>query len=114
MTKLVPPTGPQRPMAPRMRATAASLATWFFLLQMRLPLEALINRRVSPLVESMCRDILRSSSWLYEKLDLRRAYYSPFRPVTGTPLEGKPAEDGKRSHRLSSFRRGHSRFEHEV
>jgi predicted DNA-binding helix-hairpin-helix protein len=33
-------------------------------------------------------EILGASDWLYRKLSLRRAYYSAFHPVSGSPLEG--------------------------
>lgn len=45
-------------------------------------------------------EILRSVSWLYRNLGLRRAYYSAFSPVPGSPLEGKPATPLVREHRL--------------
>jgi predicted DNA-binding helix-hairpin-helix protein len=45
-------------------------------------------------------DILRRSEQLYRDLKVSRAYYSTFNPVPGTPLEGRPAEDPLREHRL--------------
>lgn len=45
-------------------------------------------------------EILNSVSWLYRNLGLRRAYYSAFSPVPGSPLEGKPATPLLREHRL--------------
>jgi predicted DNA-binding helix-hairpin-helix protein len=38
------------------------------------------------------KDILRMADWEYTNLDLRRMYYSAFRPVAGTPLEDEKAE----------------------
>ncbi len=46
------------------------------------------------------QEILKSVSWLYRNLGLRRAYYSAFSPVPGTPLEGKPPTPLLREHRL--------------
>lgn len=45
-------------------------------------------------------EILKASDWLYRKLGLRRAYYSAFRPVAGTPLEYAPPPDPRREQRL--------------
>ncbi len=45
-------------------------------------------------------ELLKSSDWLYRKIGLRRAYYSAFRPVGGTPLQNLPSPDAKRQHRL--------------
>ncbi|MBE0480770.1 MAG: helix-hairpin-helix domain-containing protein [Dehalococcoidia bacterium] len=46
------------------------------------------------------RDILRTTGALYRELDLKRVYFSAFRPVRQTPLEGLgPASPG-REHRL--------------
>lgn len=45
-------------------------------------------------------EILDTSQTLYREVDLRRAYYSAFRPVPGTPLEEHPATSGRREHRL--------------
>ncbi len=45
-------------------------------------------------------EILRSSEYLYRKLKLSRVYYSAFRPVKETPLEGKAPESKLREHRL--------------
>lgn len=46
------------------------------------------------------KEILTTTSYLYEKLDLHRAYFSAFRPVRGTPLEDKPFTPAWREHRL--------------
>ena len=46
------------------------------------------------------REILTTTSYLYKKLDLHRAYYSAFQPVRNTPLEGKPHTPTWREHRL--------------
>jgi len=45
-------------------------------------------------------DIIRSSEWLYKKMNLRRAYYSGFNPIKGTPLENKNPESPIRINRL--------------
>lgn len=45
-------------------------------------------------------EILTTTSYLYKKLDLHRAYYSAFQPVRNTPLEGKPHTPTWREHRL--------------
>lgn len=46
------------------------------------------------------RDILRTTSALYREVDLRRAYFSAFQPVSRSPLEGLPAAPPMRQHRL--------------
>ena len=46
------------------------------------------------------RDILRTTSALYHEVELRRAYFSPFRPVRNSPLEGRPPANPLRAHRL--------------
>jgi len=46
------------------------------------------------------RDIMRAAAWLYRDLGLSRAYFSAFRPIEGTPLEGQPAVAPQREHRL--------------
>jgi putative DNA modification/repair radical SAM protein len=46
------------------------------------------------------REILASIDWLYRNLHLRRAYYSAFSPVPGTPLESRPPTPLLREHRL--------------
>jgi predicted DNA-binding helix-hairpin-helix protein len=45
-------------------------------------------------------ELLRASDYLYRKLRLRRAYFSGFKPVEGTPLEGQQAVNPWRTHRL--------------
>jgi len=46
------------------------------------------------------QEILTTASYLYNKMDLHRAYFSAFQPVRGTPLEGKPFTPAWREHRL--------------
>ncbi len=46
------------------------------------------------------KEILTTTSYLYDKLSLHRAYFSAFQPVRGTPLEGKPFTPAWREHRL--------------
>jgi predicted DNA-binding helix-hairpin-helix protein len=46
------------------------------------------------------REILSTAAQLYSKLGLKRAYYSAFQPVRGTPLEGVPPVPAWREHRL--------------
>ena len=46
------------------------------------------------------REILTTTSYLYQKLHLQRAYFSAFQPVSRTPLEGKPFTPAWREHRL--------------
>jgi predicted DNA-binding helix-hairpin-helix protein len=45
-------------------------------------------------------DLIRATEYLYRKLHLRRAYYSTFRPVPGTPLEEHTPENSWRTYRL--------------
>jgi predicted DNA-binding helix-hairpin-helix protein len=45
-------------------------------------------------------ELIRTTDLLYRKLGLRRAYYSGFRPIEGTPLEDVPAAPTERIHRL--------------
>ncbi len=45
-------------------------------------------------------ELLKTSEYLYRALRLSRAYYSPFTPVTNTPLENHPATHPLREHRL--------------
>jgi predicted DNA-binding helix-hairpin-helix protein len=45
-------------------------------------------------------ELLRASDYLYRKLRLRRAYFSGFKPVEGTPLENQQAVNPWRTHRL--------------
>ncbi|MFC1801337.1 radical SAM protein [Nanoarchaeota archaeon] len=46
------------------------------------------------------KDVLRMSNWEYEKLELKRVYYSAFKPVKGTPLENEKAESPLRQNHL--------------
>jgi predicted DNA-binding helix-hairpin-helix protein len=46
------------------------------------------------------RELLTGADWLYRRVGLARAYYSPFRPVTDTPLWGQPATPAIREFRL--------------
>jgi len=45
-------------------------------------------------------DILGTTARLYREFGLARAYFSAFRPVPDTPLDGVPPEDPLRQHRL--------------
>jgi len=45
-------------------------------------------------------ELLRTTDYLYRQLGLRRAYFSPFSPIPGTPLENQPATPVIREHRL--------------
>jgi putative DNA modification/repair radical SAM protein len=45
-------------------------------------------------------EILSTSAQLYTEMDLRRAYYSAFNPIPGTPLDGRPPTPAWREHRL--------------
>ncbi len=45
-------------------------------------------------------ELLRTSEYLHHKLHLARVYFSGFSPVSGTPLEGQPAVNPWRTHRL--------------
>jgi predicted DNA-binding helix-hairpin-helix protein len=45
-------------------------------------------------------ELLKTTSYLYKTLGLKRAYYSPFRPISDTPLENLPPELSKREQRL--------------
>lgn len=46
------------------------------------------------------REILATTVQLYSELELRRAYFSAFQPIPGTPLDGRPAAPAWREHRL--------------
>jgi predicted DNA-binding helix-hairpin-helix protein len=46
------------------------------------------------------RELLSTTSGLYKGLQLARVYYSAFRPIEGTPLEGHPSTPAWREHRL--------------
>jgi predicted DNA-binding helix-hairpin-helix protein len=45
-------------------------------------------------------ELLVTTEYLYRQLGLRRAYYSPFKPVDNTPLESQPATMYQRENRL--------------
>jgi predicted DNA-binding helix-hairpin-helix protein len=45
-------------------------------------------------------ELLSTTQYLYSNLNLKRAYYSPFKPVEDTPLEGQPATTYQRESRL--------------
>jgi predicted DNA-binding helix-hairpin-helix protein len=45
-------------------------------------------------------EIIRASAWLYEKMRLRRTYFSAFEPVKETPLESHAPTPKTRAHRL--------------
>ncbi len=45
-------------------------------------------------------ELLKTTAYLYQTLGLKRAYFSPFRPISGTPLENLPPESTKREQRL--------------
>ena len=46
------------------------------------------------------QEILATTAQLYQELDLRRAYYSAFQPVAGTPLDSLSPTPAWREHRL--------------
>ncbi|MEW6718683.1 MAG: radical SAM protein [Chloroflexota bacterium] len=50
-------------------------------------------------------ELLSTTEALYHQYHLKRAYFSPFRPIPDTPFEDQPAENPKRQYRLyqSSF-----------
>lgn len=50
--------------------------------------------------EEKDRDIIQKTHFLYKNFNLRRVFYSAFRPVPQTPLAQKPAESLLREHRL--------------
>jgi len=45
-------------------------------------------------------DLLKRIDWGYKNVDLRRAYFSSFIPIEGTPFESKQAASLAREHRL--------------
>ena len=45
-------------------------------------------------------ELLNRIDWGYKQIDLRRAYFSSFIPIEGTPLSGKQAGPLEREHRL--------------
>jgi putative DNA modification/repair radical SAM protein len=46
------------------------------------------------------QEILKRVLWLYEKLDIKRSYFSPFEPFKNTPLENQEEPPPKRTSRL--------------
>ena len=46
------------------------------------------------------KDVLKMVNWEYENLDMKRMYFSAFRPVKGTPLQNEPAEPLSRQNHL--------------
>jgi predicted DNA-binding helix-hairpin-helix protein len=46
------------------------------------------------------QELLRTCHFLYQQVGLSRSYFSPFRPIAGTPMEGEPPASRKREHRL--------------
>lgn len=46
------------------------------------------------------RDILHTAEALYDEIGMRRIYFSPFRPISRSPLEGLPPAPPLRAHRL--------------
>jgi len=46
------------------------------------------------------KDVLKMTKWEYNVLNLKRVYYSAFRPVQGTKLEGEKAEPISRQNHL--------------
>jgi predicted DNA-binding helix-hairpin-helix protein len=45
-------------------------------------------------------ELLSTTEYLYSSMGLKRAYYSPFKPVEDTPLENQPATKLQRENRL--------------
>ena len=45
-------------------------------------------------------ELLTTTQWLHKNVHLKRAYFSAFNPISGTPLENKAATDPMREHRL--------------
>lgn len=46
------------------------------------------------------RELLSTTDYLYRKLGVKRAYFSPFRPVEDTPLDNQPPTEYQRESRL--------------
>lgn len=46
------------------------------------------------------KDVLKMANWEYNNLGLRRVYYSAFKPIKDTPLEGEKAESPFRQNKL--------------
>jgi predicted DNA-binding helix-hairpin-helix protein len=47
-------------------------------------------------------ELLKTAEWEYEKMGLSRVYYSAFKPIPETPLEGQAATARTREHKLYS------------
>ncbi|MBI5950085.1 MAG: hypothetical protein HY865_00375 [Chloroflexi bacterium] len=45
-------------------------------------------------------ELLTTTNWLNKNISLKRAYFSAFNPIPGTPFEDKPPTDPMREHRL--------------
>ncbi|HEX2979892.1 MAG TPA: hypothetical protein VHO48_06490, partial [Anaerolineaceae bacterium] len=45
-------------------------------------------------------ELLTTTEYLYRRLNLKRAYFSGFEPISDTPLEGHPPTNPWREHRL--------------
>jgi predicted DNA-binding helix-hairpin-helix protein len=60
------------------------------------------NQTTQMIVSKFCtdRDVLKMTKWEYEKIKLKRMYFSAFKPVKGTPLENEKAEPMSRQNRL--------------
>jgi len=50
--------------------------------------------------EESDKEIMKTSSHLYERYQIKRAFFSAFNPVKGTPLQNKSPENSKREYRL--------------
>ena len=46
------------------------------------------------------KEIVNMVDWQYKKMELKRVYYSAFKPIKGTPLQNKLPESIKRENRL--------------
>ena len=46
------------------------------------------------------KEIVNMVNWQYDKMKLKRVYYSAFKPIKGTPLQNKPAESIYRENKL--------------
>lgn len=60
------------------------------------------NQTTQMIVNSLCtdKDVLKMTEWEYEKIGLKRMYFSAFKPVKGTPLDNEKAEPLSRQNRL--------------
>lgn len=50
--------------------------------------------------EETDEDILKRVDWLYDKLNIKRSYFSPFKPIKDTPFENLASPHPKRTSRL--------------